>query len=75
MTDLRKNPNGLIPYWNGAPSPVTLPAGKTVPGREGDAPLGRPERPCSRCGKPFAQTLRRRMLCQECFAFAREQGL
>ena len=37
----------------------------------GDRPLpDRPERPCSRCGKTFQPTLKRRMLCVGCFARA-----
>ena len=71
MTYLRKK----LPYWNGDPLTLPAPKGPSVPGRGGDKPLDRPERPCSRCGKTFKPTLRRRMLCQECFAFAREQGL
>ncbi len=38
-----------------------------APGSQ-DRPLtGRPERPCSNCGRLFAPTLRRRMLCLRCF--------
>lgn len=33
-----------------------------------DEPLpGGGERPCSACGRPFLQTLRRRMLCKRCY--------
>ena len=42
-----------------------------VPGFHGDRPLPfAPERPCSRCGKTFGPTLKRRMLCASCFCKA-----
>ena len=39
-----------------------------------DKPLDRPARPCSRCSKPFQPTLRRRMLCAHCAAYANDTG-
>lgn len=39
---------------------------------EGDRKLDRPRRPCSRCGKRFQPTIKRRMLCAYCFENADE---
>ena len=42
----------------------------------GDAKLeGAPERPCSRCGKRFQPTLRRRLLCAGCFTGGHDASL
>ena len=32
-----------------------------------DPKLNRPKRPCSSCGRRFAPTAKRRMLCRRCF--------
>ena len=41
------------------------------PIRTGDRPLpGGQERPCSRCGRMFPPSLKRRMLCAPCFSKA-----
>ncbi len=32
-----------------------------------DPPIDKPPRPCSRCGKTFQPTVRRRMLCEWCY--------
>ena len=36
----------------------------------GDPEIDKPERPCSRCGKRFQPTVRRRVLCDGCFKAA-----
>ena len=36
------------------------------------APPANVRRPCGRCGRPFRQTAKRRFMCRECFATARE---
>ena len=44
--------------------------------RTGDRPLpNRPARPCSRCGRTFEPTLKRRMLCKGCFSGGDGGGL
>ena len=47
-----------------------MPSGSTVTERARDKPLDRAERPCSACGKMFAPTTRRRLLCAYCFGKA-----
>ena len=37
------------------------------PGKVRDAPLNRPKRRCSNCGRTFQPTVRRRMLCAYCY--------
>lgn len=49
-----------------------LPGGDA--GRTGDRELDKPERPCARCGKRFAPTIRRRLLCYGCFSGADESA-
>ena len=54
---------GMRPWETRAVDPAPL--------RQGDRPLpDRPERPCSRCGKMFQPSLKRRMLCASCFGRA-----
>ena len=60
----------LLDRWRADPEYVGPPdeEGNRAP-HPPDAPLpGGEERPCSRCGRPFRPTLRRRMLCAACFA-------
>lgn len=46
-------------------------AGKVShPGHKADAKIDRPRRPCARCNQLFQPTIRRRMLCSDCFACA-----
>ena len=45
------------------------PMGKRARGG-GETAIDKPERPCSRCGKQFKPTVRRRMLCASCFGNA-----
>ena len=40
----------------------------------GDRPIGRPERPCARCGNKFQPTQRRRLLCLGCFSGGHSEG-
>ena len=50
-----------------APNELRAVAMEPAPGPQGDRRLpGRPEKPCSNCGKLFAPTIRRRMLCWRC---------
>ncbi len=64
-----------VPYWNGRPEPLGFAKDQVVPGKDHDAKLDRPPRPCSRCGTMFAPTIKRRMLCQNCWTWANGQGL
>ena len=50
--------------WKGPlPSPAT------------DPRIDRPKRPCSRCGRSFKPTVRRRMLCAGCFGSASDSPM
>ena len=40
-----------------------------------DGPTGKPERPCSKCGRQFFPTIKRRMLCETCFYYAEDVGI
>ena len=57
------------------PSQLRAVAAEPAPGFHGDKPLtGRPERPCSCCGRKFAPTLRRRRLCLLCYSHGRDDA-
>ena len=38
-----------------------------VPARGRDAKLDKPKRPCAGCGRKFAPTVKRRLLCADCY--------
>ena len=37
-----------------------------------DPPIDRPERPCSYCREVFQPTVRRRLLCYDCFTYSED---
>ena len=60
-------PGILIPAARLHPRQVLAEEAHSPLPKVGDAELGRPERPCARCGTTFKPTLRRRVLCARCF--------
>ena len=64
-----------LPAGEGVGPPVTdreANGSARKPRGSGDRPVDRPPRPCSRCGKEFKPTLKRRMLCGSCFSYAND---
>ena len=61
-------PRTLIPLPGMKPEQLRAVSLEPAPGINADRRLpGRPERECSNCGRRFAPTLRRRLLCYGCF--------
>lgn len=71
MTYVRKK----VPFWNGMREDYLVPKSATPVQRSREIELNCPPRLCSRCGKEFQPTIRRRMLCLQCFNYARDLGI
>ena len=63
-----KPPRTLIRSAGMEPQQLRAVTLERVPGYHADRLLpNRPEKPCSNCGRSFAPTLRRRLLCDSCY--------
>ena len=47
---------------------------KRRPAEEIDANFAAKQRPCACCGRTFRQTLKRRMLCANCYLYGENRG-
>ncbi|QEW18988.1 hypothetical protein LA6_001167 [Marinibacterium anthonyi] len=63
-----------IPFWNGLRQDYLVPKSDTPAPWIRDHELDRPQRKCSRCGVSFQPTVKRRMLCLQCFKWAKDSA-